>query len=186
MFPIVLKTGEDTPCAEPIYTLIAANGIFQVRDTPGYLAVTPARGTTPGLVEEKARLELRCVPLPTSLIDQILSFFDEVYRCFGGEAIVVLFYHADTREWQARAPRQTIERYRASSGSWRALQHLDYQHVSGPSGFLRFGTVHSHADGPAHASFTDCMDERFADGLHVIVGEFHKREQSRSAAFVAN
>ena len=55
-----------------------------------------------------------------------------------------------------------------------------------PAGYLRFGTVHSHAHLPAGASATDCDDERHEDGLHLVYGDLHRREPSRSACFVAN
>ena len=50
---------------------------------------------------------------------------------------------------------------------------------------MRFGTIHSHADMLAYASHTDCRDEQFEDGLHIVFGSFKSSELSRSASFVA-
>ena len=186
-FPILLKDGQAAkPEDDSLYYVVASNGIFQVRNTPGYRAVTRACGDTPGLESEHERLDLLCPPLPHDLIDDVLAFFCDVYRRYGGEAIVILFYRPETREFRARAPEQTISRYRGWDGSWRVVQRLDYEHVDRPAGFLRFGSIHSHGAGPAYASHTDCADEQFEDGLHVVVGDLDRGRQSRSAAFVAN
>ena len=37
----------------------------------------------------------------------------------------------------------------------------------------------------AYASHTDCHDEQFEDGLHIVFGSFNSPELSRSASFVA-
>ena len=38
----------------------------------------------------------------------------------------------------------------------------------------------------AYASATDCADERFEDGLHVVYGTLEAETPSRSVSFVAN
>ena len=54
------------------------------------------------------------------------------------------------------------------------------------TGFVRLGTIHSHADLPAYSSAQDDIDEQFEDGLHVVIGSFGKAELSIAASFVAN
>ena len=184
-FEVLLKTESRVESDESLYYLVAANGVFQIRNTPAYYAVTFSEGEIPGLVPETEMLRLRCPPLSAEWTDEVLAFFDAVFQRWKGEAIVVLFYRPETHEYLVRAPTQRIERYR-SRGAWVTEHHLDYDYVERPEGYLRFGTIHSHASSPAYASYTDCADERYEDGLHIVVGDLQRDEQSRSAAFVAN
>jgi hypothetical protein len=185
MLPIVFKrAGEEEPKAS-IYYEVAANGVFQIRDAGTYRAVTRAQADVPGLLAEEERLELRFPRLPAALLEESLAFFREVYRRYGGESIVILFYRPDTQEFMVDAPPQTIPGYRDWRGQWRASLRLDYDEAPRPPGFLRFGTIHSHADMAAYSSFIDCRDEQYHDGLHVVYGHVQTAHPSRSACFVA-
>lgn len=185
-FPILLKTGPEVRSDDSIYYLVAANGVFQVRTTSCYRAVTRADGPIPGLCPQEEYALLDTPALPRSVIRKVLSFFHAVYRRYGGEAIVILFYRADTRCFRVLAPPQELPGYRGWDGRWRAALHLRYGRVERPTGYLRFGTIHSHAHLPARASDTDCADEQHEDGLHLVYGDLHRAEPSRSACFVAN
>jgi hypothetical protein len=183
--PIVFKKAGGRDPEASIYYEVAANGIFQVRDTGTYRAVTRAPTDVPGLLPEKERVELLFPRLPALLLEEAFGFFREVYRCHGGESIVILFYRPDTREFRVDAPPQTLPGYRNWRGEWRASLRLDYDEAPRPPGFLRFGTIHSHADMAAYSSFTDCQDEQYHDGLHVVYGHVQTSYPSRSACFVA-
>jgi hypothetical protein len=185
ILPIVLKkTGWKEPDAA-LYYEVAANGVFQVRETGTYRAVTRAQAEIPGLLPEEERVELRFPRLPASLLEEVFAFFREVYRRHRGEAIAILFYRPDTQEFRVDAPVQTLPGYRDWRGQWRASLHIDYDEAPRPAGFLRFGTIHSHADTSAFSSFTDCQDEQYHDGLHVVYGHVHSANPSRSVCFVA-
>ena len=184
-FPVLLKRDEGVASDETLYYLVAANGLFQVRRTETYVAVTEARGDLPGLLPEYARLRLDVPRLPVELLEPVLSFFRAVFEEHGGEAIVILFYSPATRSFRAVVPEQRIPGYERN-GVWHSLLQLDYGDAERPSGYLRFGSIHSHADTAAYASETDCADERHMDGLHVVYGHVDRREPSRSAAFVVN
>ncbi len=185
-FPVLLKTGPEIRSDESIYYLVAANGVFQVRTTSCYRAVTRAEGAIPGLCPQAEYALLDLPALPRSLIREVLAFFYAVYSRHGGEAIVILFYRPEARSFRALAPPQNIPGYRGWDGRWRAQLQLSYGQLERPAGYLRFGTIHSHAHLPACASDTDCDDERHEDGLHLVYGDLHRREPSRSACFVAN
>jgi hypothetical protein len=187
MFPIVLKTtNAAAPPPGQLYYEVAENGVFQVRDTPLYRAVTRVYGPVPGLLPGAEDLHIKFPRLPCALTGEVLAFFDEVYRCWEGEAIVILFYRADGREFRVVAPRQTIAGRRWYDGRWRADYAVRYDSAPRPEGFVRFGTIHSHADLHAYSSGPDCEDERYEDGLHIVFGDFHRRPVSVAAAFVAN
>jgi hypothetical protein len=185
-FPILFKTENSPAPLARLFYVVAANGLFQVRDTETYRAVTPVAEDVPGLLPETAHVDLKFPHLPTPLLEDVLAFFDAVYRRYGGEAIVMLFYAPERQEFRAEAPPQTISGYRDRWGRWWPRYRLDYESLERPPGFLLFGTIHSHASQPAYASATDCDDERFEDGLHVVFGHFNSSYLSKSVSFVAN
>lgn len=184
--PVLLKTEPELNADERLYYEIASNGVFQVKDTEIFRAVTRVTRSVPGLYPSREKLQLRFPPLPAALIDPVLAFFLEVYERYEGEAIVLLYYRPESQEYRALVPPQHISGYRDAYGNPRAYLRLDYGSVARPKGFRAFGTVHSHADLSAYASGVDCDDERFGDGLHVVFGHFGTSALSRCAAFVAS
>jgi hypothetical protein len=190
-FPVVVKTRDGNSPEEEearksnIHYVVAANGVFQVRELATHRSVTRVSNSLPGLPDEFESLELRVPRLPRALLEDTLAFFNEVYVRYGGEAIVVPFYQPHTREYQIGVPPQRISSYVDYYGKRWCSSYLDYEGVALPKGHVRLGTIHSHAALGAQASHTDCHDERFEDGLHVIFGSFKSLELSRSASFVA-
>ncbi len=186
-FPIVLKDAPEQTPPGRLYYEVASNGVFQVKDTPLYHAVTQVTRDVPGLQPSEERLWMKFPPLPAGIVEDVLAFFHEVNRRWAGEAIALFFYQPETREYRVDVPPQRIPGYRDYTGKLRAYLRLDYGSVPRPEGFLPFGTVHSHAEFSAYSSGVDCDDERFrGDGLHVVYGHFGRPALSRSAAFVVN
>ncbi len=184
--PVVLKrSGTEAPRTR-VYYEVAANGVFQVRETDCYRAVTRTPEEIPGLLRQEQSVELRIPRVPAALLEEVVAFFRDVYRQHGGEAIVVLFLCPETGEWRADAPPQTLPGYRDWRGRWRPYLELQYGSVERPEGFLRFGSIHSHAHLAAYASHADCEDEQFEDGLHAVFGHLDSQVPSRAASFVAN
>jgi hypothetical protein len=186
MFPILLKTDRDVGSKDSMYYIVASTGVYLVVDTEMYRAVTRCEGEIAGLLPERETLRLKFPPVPATILGPVLGFFRQVYEEHGGEGVVVLFYRPDTRTFRVGVPRQTIPGYRRWDGAWRAYLRLHYEHVERPPGYLRFGTIHSHAETSAYASHEDCEDEQGQDGLHVVYGHIHRADPSRSACFVAN
>ena len=186
MFPVLLKTAPEVGSKESLYYLVASNGVFRVVDTDIYRAVTKVDGEIPGLLSEAESLSLRFPPVPSTVLGPILAFLRGVFEEHGGEGIVFLFYRPDTRTFRVGVPGQTIPGYRRWDGSWRAYLGLQYGHVQHPPGYLRLGTIHSHASGDARASHIDCEDERFQDGMHLVYGHIDRSAPSRAASIVAN
>jgi hypothetical protein len=186
-FPIVPRTPVFVaPRATAVYYEVAQNGVFQVRDTPIYRAVTPVEGPIPGLVPESENLVLKHPRLPRAELAEVLAFFNTIYRRTRGEAIVVLFYRHENREFRFDAPHQVLPAHRGCDRRLESDLSVSYREPPRPEGFCRLGTIHSHADSPASASPIDCDDERWEDGLHVIFGNFGSSCLSASASFVAN
>ncbi len=185
-FPVVLKTSTAEEPHVSLYYAVAENGIFQVRDTAIYRAVTRTLDRIPGLLPEYEHLRLKCPRLPRQPLEDVLAFFRAVYEQYQAEAVVLLFYRVETREFRIIAPPQTLLGRRRHDGRWRADHAVQYDNVPRPAGFVRFGTIHSHADLPAYSSGIDCADEQYEDGLHVVFGDFGLQPISVAAAFVAN
>ena len=189
-FPVAVKTIDGNSPEEQearkfrIHYVVASSGVYQVRDLPTHRSVTRA-DAIPGLPDELEGLELRVPRLPRLLLEDTLAFFNEVYQRYDGEAIVIPFYDPKTRKFQMGVPPQRISSYVDSYGRRWSGSHLDYEGLALPEGHVRFGTIHSHAAMVAYASHTDCRDERYEDGLHVVFGSFNSHDLSRSASFVA-
>jgi len=186
MFPIVVKRPTYVEPAAGVYYLVAENGVFQVRDTPLYRGVTRVTGGVPGLLPEHEHLRLKFPRLPRAVIEDVIALFEEAYRRWRGEAMVFVFYRAETREFRVDVPVQTLPARKTSEGRWLADLAVRYGDAARPSGFVQLGTAHSHAELSASASGIDCADERYEDGLHIVFGSFAAGELSVSAAFVAN
>lgn len=184
-FPIVLKTEAAPPPRGQIYYEIAENGVFQVRQTPLYRAVIRTQGPIPGLLPSREELVIRFPRLPRMQVEDVLAFFHEIYRRYCGEAVVIIFYCPERGRYRLVAPPQTVPGRWRRDGRWQADLAVRYDNVPRPEAFLRFGTMHSHADLPAFASGLDCDDERYEDGLHVVFGSFGQPMISVEAAFVA-
>ena len=157
-FPVVLRTRERYRAPASLYYEVAGNGLFQVRATPLYRAVTRVESGVPGLLPGREELVLSFPRVPAALLEELLAFFRDAWRTLGGEAIAVLFYREG--EFRVGVPSQWVAGYRDRSGAFRAVHHLRYGPVERPQGFVRLGTVHSHADLPAYASSVDCQDEQ--------------------------
>jgi hypothetical protein len=181
---VVLRTCERYRAPAALYYELAGNGLFQVRATELYRAATRVESGVPGLLPAHEDLVLHLPRVPAPLLEELLLFFRDAWREFGGEALAVLFYRDG--EFRVGIPPQWISGGRDHTGAFRASHHLRYGAVERPAGFLRLGTVHSHADLPACSSAVDCLDERWEDGLHVVFGHLHTQHPSRCASFVAN
>jgi hypothetical protein len=183
--PVLLKTQPELRVEENLYYEVASNGVFQVKDSALYRAVTQVTRDVPGLYPSRERLEMRFPPLPAQPLEEVLAFFAEVNERFEGEAIVMIFYDPEARSYCFDAPPQRIPGYRDYRGNLRAYLRLDYGRAARPEGHLLFGTIHSHADLSAYSSGVDCNDERFGDGLHIVYGHFGSSALSRCAGFAA-
>jgi proteasome lid subunit RPN8/RPN11 len=185
MFQVVLKAQLHYRRPAALFYEVASNGLFQVRDTHLYRAVTRVHTGVPGLLPAWEEVELRVPSLPSALLEEVLAFFRDAWRAYGGEAMVVIFYHV-SGEFRVGVPPQTVGGYYDTAGVFCSHHQLSYGRVAAPAGFERLGTIHSHANLPAYASAVDCMDEQYQDGLHAVFGELDRPVPSRSASFVAN
>jgi hypothetical protein len=181
MIPLYLKTGELTDPDDELYYLVAGNGVFLVKRSEVFTAITRVQDVA-GLEVQTPALTLTIPKLPRSLMEKIYGFFDIVYRRWDGEAVVFLFYSPENGRFHVDAPPQTLVRRRTSSG-WRTESHVEYKSLPRPEGFLWLGDVHSHCDLGAFFSATDDHDDG-QDGLRIVMGRLDRHQPDVCASFV--
>jgi hypothetical protein len=158
MLPIYLKDHEFLPPSDPIYYLLARDGLFLVKRTPFFEAAVPAAGI-PWLEPQAPGVRLLAPPLPASLLLDAVAFFKAVYARYRSEAVALLAWREAAGVYELFIPHQTV------GGG-----HCDYEVREFPPGLIRLGTIHSHAGGEAFHSERDDHDEQFEDGFHLTVG----------------
>ena len=171
MIPVYLKTADFEQPAEPLYYLVAANGVFLVKDAGLFASVTKAENVA-GLESVVPAFTLRMPKVPRDLMEKVYGFFDVVYRQWDGEAVAFLYYSSDGERFHVDVPPQTLFRYRTHSG-WRTQGRLEYGPLPRPEGFLWLGDIHSHGDSRAFFSGTDDRDDG-QDGLRIVMGRLNR------------
>ena len=72
---------------------------------------------------------------------------------------MLLYFNQEAGRYELKIPKQQV-----------AGGHCRYEIGPTPTGWLRVGTIHSHAAADAFHSELDDEDERHDDGLHVTIG----------------
>lgn len=153
--------------------IVARGGTFLERRTALYHTCVHVEPTLPMLDGHEEFCRLACPPLPRTLVRVMLGFFRRAYEVHGGEAALVLLYDPVGRRYRWLCPPQTVtmhwswDRYRASEWIQFAAP------VELPPGYIQLGDAHSHL-GPPTPSGMDRDDERYQDGLHLIIGDIAK------------
>jgi len=183
LFPVIVKDAAFAPPDLPSYYLLAADGLFLVRNTALFSSSVRADGVA-GLQPHAASLRLQIPPLPRVLIERALGFFRAVYERWRGEGILVMFYAPSLRRFVFRAPPQRIAG-RYEYGRFRADLQLDYTACERPGAeYVKLGTFHSHGGASPLHSHIDMHDELYETGLHITVGYVDSSLPEFAAAFV--
>lgn len=173
MFPIYLKDDGFAEPNDPIYYLVTKDGLFQVKQNLFFRSSTKVEGLG-WLQGEEERVELRLPPLPAALLAEAVAFFREVFEKHRAEAVVLLYYHLRDKRYELKIPKQKV-----------AEGRCEYEIGPTPPGYLRVGTIHSHASAEAFHSELDDLDEMQDDGLHITVGNLDG-VMSLSCSFVVD
>jgi hypothetical protein len=174
MLPVYLKDDNFEEPAEPLYYLVAKNGVFLVKNNEFFHSVTRVRGL-PWLNRQKESLTLKLPLVPKSLLNQALGFFLEVFRQHTAESLVHLYYNPAEQRYQIEVPPQRV------SG-----EACYYKINMAPPGWRRIGTIHSHGLAEAFHSQQDQKDERHDDGLHITFGNLDQPDWTLSVSFVVD
>lgn len=171
MFNIYLKDDDFAEPDEPVYFLLAQNGLFLIKNSLffkssglffGKLTGEKEEKTLPWLKEHKEGVKLTLPSkIPGSLIQQTLNFFRAVNKAYkGAEAIVLIYWLPKEKKYEFFAPEQEV-----------GQGILPYYKVGvTPDGKIRVGTIHSHANTEASHSPTDDRDEAYDEGFHITIG----------------
>jgi PRTRC genetic system protein A len=181
MIPVFFKTEAFSKPESTLYFLIAKNGLFVACKTNLYTSVTRASRPN-GLMDQEQALALHFPKIPRDIMEQVLGFFEAVYKKWEGEAIVFLFYNTTNKAFRIGVPAQTLFRYK-SVGRWRTEMRIEYESAPRPPGFIKLGDIHSHADLPAFFSCADDNDDA-EDGLRIVIGKLDRSAPDIRASFV--
>lgn len=170
---------EPSPGAEPpVYFVLAANGLYLVRNHEFYRSSVPAPSFPSELGHHRESFEPRFPRIPRELFERIVAFFSTVAEAYGAEAGVLLYWDPAGRALHAIPPPQIATITRGYRGRGQPVG-LHYEVPSWvPPTWLLVGDVHSHAQLAAFASAIDQEDEHHYPGLHIVVGEIHREPPS--------
>jgi hypothetical protein len=169
-----------TPSApEPsVYYVLAANGLFLVRNHAFFRSSVPAPRFPSELAEHREGFTPHFPKIRQQLFERIVAFFAAVAEAYGSEAGVLLYWDPATRELHAVAPPQIATITPGYRGRGRPVGlHYEVPRWVPPT-WLLVGDVHSHGELAAFASSTDQEDEHHYPGLHIVVGEIQREPPS--------
>jgi hypothetical protein len=185
--PIFMKTesGEWWPEDEEVFYILAREGLLLCRNHPFFKSCVTAPRSPAGLEKQEPFLEPAFPRLPLFRAEQVVGFFDAVWRVLGGEAVVLLGWDRTEERVEVIVPRQVS----TVSRSWRGWTYpvgVEYEVPAGlPGSIAIFCDIHSHCDYSVDASRTDIDDETYRAGLHAIVGRLdHEPPQFQVEAVV--
>ena len=106
--------------------------------------------------------------LPAGLVGQAWSFFQQIYKDLGTEAMVYITWHRE-KGYRFFIPPQ-----------WNTGGHVNSkftpEHIT--DGWQNVGTIHSHCNFSAFHSGTDHNDAKQQDGLHITIGHVNSDKPS--------
>lgn len=158
MYPVyIMKKDVQLPEAG-IYYVVASNGIFLHKDMGLINAFVPVP-TISFLAEVSPWATHKLPKIPVELIAQVLYFARDVFNQRQSEAVVLLYYSMDKKEYLLVCPTQEAVELR-----------VNYQRDINVAGYRQVGTIHSHPDFSAYHSTIDENDENGFDGVHITLG----------------
>lgn len=165
--------------------VVADNGFFLERRTAMFETSCRVEHCPLGLEPHAEAVKLHCGHIPEVLARSMLGFFRYAYDLHGGEAALLLLHDPLRRCFRWLCPRQTVKVFETWKGTWWSPAEIEYEEpLHLPPGFVILGDAHSHADMHAYASGTDKDEERYKDGLHIVVGRVHKPQVDLHIDFV--
>ncbi len=173
--PIYLKNDANMPRPhDRQYYLVTGNGMFVCRNEEFWESDVPSSRTPRGLAGHRACCKVRFPKLGTAALEYVVAFFEQVYRVWGAESIVLLLWDTLRRRYRLCVPRQEATVWQSTSGLRTALDVVYKVPTPLPAGHLLIGDIHCHCDFEAGSSSKDRQDEAHRDGIHVIAGHVER------------
>jgi len=178
--PLYLKTdAQMARPTDPEFYWITRDGAFLCRNHPFFQSDVPTRRPVKALAAHEPRCVVRYPKVKASTLEFIVGFFGRVYQLHRSESVVLLLWDLEAQRYKVHVPEQQAGVWESYSGV-RSPDDVRYTVPMLPPRHLLVGDVHCHGNMAAFASSTDRADERYRDGVHVIVGhveseppEFH-------------
>ena len=147
--------------------IITDKGLCLRKNTGIIDAIIPV-DSVPILKNVDCYAKLNIPKISVEILCQVISFFKESFFTIFSEAIVLIDYNTQTRQFIITVPKQKVR-----SGHAQA-----YDIEAQDDDLLRIGTIHSHCNFSAFHSITDVGDESDEDGLHITIGNVNSEEYS--------
>jgi PRTRC genetic system protein A len=177
MFNVYLNNGDQIPDEQACY-VIAKDGVYLKKNLGMIKSVTKVSQISfLETIKEQATLNIE--KLPANYGAQVHEFFKDVcLEHHGSEAIVLLYYNQETKDYKMVAPEQIV-----AGGACDFVRKISMT----MDGYNLVGDIHSHGRGSAFHSGTDDSDEKTGvDGLHITFGFVDQNEISISASITVN
>jgi hypothetical protein len=173
--PIYLKT-VDAPSRpeDPEFYWLTRSGLYFCRNQRFFSSDAPARRMPGTLAEHQPGCEVRLPLLGVAALEYVVGFFHEIYLRHGAEAIVLLLWDLRRKRYRLCVPPQRASVWKSTAGLPCAVDVAYEIPTPLPRDHLLIGDIHSHADLQAYSSGTDAHDERYRDGVHVVVGQIDR------------
>jgi PRTRC genetic system protein A len=146
--------------------LLTASGTRVVRKTPVGIVIEELEGEPLiplPLLNLDPGLMLSVPRVPWEVLRSVVAFFRQVGKEMKTEALVRIYRHKVTGEWELQVPTQEV-----GPGSVK----VDEKWVFDAAGeYIHIMDIHSHVDMPAFFSGTDDADEKRAVRLYGVIGK---------------
>jgi len=175
MFPIWVNDGTTEMPTDPIFYVVAKDGIYLKKTMGHFDTVSKVQGISI-LGECETFAILHIAKIPKRKFAQILSLFRAVYQKYKSEVNVILHYNIKRKRFRIDIPPQGV------TGA-----SVNYENgLESYKGYTRIGTIHSHANMSAFHSGTDQGDEEGWDGLHITLGKIGEDYFDISCSVMSN
>ena len=164
MFPIWINDGKSEMPTDPIFYVIAKDGIY-LKKTLGDFDTMNKVNNISILGECKSYAFLNIAKIKVKQFAKVLSLFKEVYQIYHSEANIILHYNKKKKRYKIDVPKQGV--------SAAGVDYNNGEHTY--KDYIRIGTIHSHANMSAFHSGIDQDDEANWDGLHITLGKMDEK-----------
>jgi hypothetical protein len=174
MFKVWINDGTTEMPSDDILYIVSKEGIFLKKKLGLFESMAKVdKISILNEIDSYAAMDIK--KMPARDFAKVFAFMREVLRVYHSEGTTIIHYHPETRKYRIEVPTQQV-----SHGG------LDYKSELTYDGYVRIGTIHSHADFSAFHSGTDKHDEENWDGIHITIGHVDQYYFTLSANIVAN
>lgn len=176
LYNVVFHDGNTEFPNDKILYIVTKKGTFLRKDLGTVRSCTKV-DTISFLKEIEPYAELKIPQIGKVPLAISLSFLKWVYNTHNTEGGLLIYYNPETQKYLIHAPKQEVL---CGGVSWNNREEPI------PKGYIRMGTIHSHADMSAFHSGVDIQDEEKFDGLHITIGRLGEDVPTLVASVVVN